>query len=134
MTVALHVEQRLLADHGAEQVGRCDLLREARVRLVELEAQRAVKDFDAGVYRSHLELLIGGSPSPTQHPRIMRAHEEFLPMPQYKGLLDELQVAQEANNVTRMRETIARLVPGYAPEGGVVDPLHEEQEPAGRVA
>lgn len=80
------------------------------------------------------ELLIGDSPSPTQHTRIMRAQEEFLLMPQYQSLLDELQAAQEASNVTRMREAIARLVPGYVPEGGVVDPLHEEQEPAGRGA
>jgi FlaA1/EpsC-like NDP-sugar epimerase len=88
------------------------------------------------------ELLIGDNPSPTQHARIMRAHEEFLPMPQYLALLDELQAGQLANNVTRMREAITRLVPGYVPEGGVVDPLHDPQhdpkdlphEPLGRVA
>ena len=71
------------------------------------------------------ELLIGDSPSPTHHPRIMRAHEEFLPQVQYQALLEELMALVERNDVVQMRNVMGRLVPGYSPEGGVVDHLHE---------
>lgn len=71
------------------------------------------------------ELLIGDSPSPTHHPRIMRAHEEFLPQVQYQALLEELMALVERNDVVQMRKVMGRLVPGYSPEGGVVDHLHE---------
>jgi len=71
------------------------------------------------------ELLIGDSPSPTHHPRIMRAHEEFLPQVQYQAQLEELMALVERNDVVQMRKVMGRLVPGYSPEGGVVDHLHE---------
>ena len=71
------------------------------------------------------ELLIGDSPSPTHHSRIMRAHEEFLPQVQYQALLEELMALVERNDVVQMRNVMGRLVPGYSPEGGVVDHLHE---------
>jgi len=71
------------------------------------------------------ELLIGDSPSPTHHPLIMRAHEEFLPQVQYQALLEELMALVERNDVVQMRKVMGRLVPGYSPEGGVVDHLHE---------
>ena len=67
------------------------------------------------------ELLIGDNPQPTRHPRIMKANEEFLPWPQYKTLLDQLQAAQKAHDVLQMRQVICRLVPGYKPEGNIVD-------------
>jgi len=71
------------------------------------------------------ELLIGDSPSPTHHPLIMRAHEEFLPQVQYLALLEELMALVERNDVAQMRQLMGRLVPGYSPEGGVVDHLHD---------
>ena len=73
------------------------------------------------------ELLIGDNPQPTQHQRIMKAHEDFLPLPEYMQLLEQLKAAQKVNDVPRMREVIAQLVPGYQPEGGVVDWLYEAQ-------
>jgi FlaA1/EpsC-like NDP-sugar epimerase len=73
------------------------------------------------------ELLIGDNPQPTQHQRIMKAHEDFLPLPEYMQLLEQLKAAQKVNDVPRMRDVIAQLVPGYQPEGGVVDWLYEAQ-------
>ena len=70
------------------------------------------------------ELLIGDNPRPTQHPRILKAQEEFLPQAQYQELLQDLKATVLGNDVGGMRQVIGRLVPGYVPEGGVVDHLH----------
>jgi FlaA1/EpsC-like NDP-sugar epimerase len=67
------------------------------------------------------ELLIGDNPEPTQHARIMKAHEEFLSWPVLQQHLAELMTAVDANNVPQMRELIQKLVPGYQPDGDVVD-------------
>ena len=73
------------------------------------------------------ELLIGDNPKPTQHPRIMKAHEDFLPMPEYMALLEQLKAAQKQNDVPHMRQIIKQLVPGYQPEGEVVDWIYTSQ-------
>jgi FlaA1/EpsC-like NDP-sugar epimerase len=67
------------------------------------------------------ELLIGDNPMPTQHPRIMKAHEDFLPWSALYEQLQELMLAVDANDVSKIRQLIKRLVPGYQPEGEVVD-------------
>ncbi len=76
------------------------------------------------------ELLIGDNPKPTQHPRIMKAHEDFLPMPEYMALLEQLKAAQKQNDVPQMRQIIKQLVPGYQPEGEVVDWIYTTQHQA----
>jgi FlaA1/EpsC-like NDP-sugar epimerase len=67
------------------------------------------------------ELLIGDNPAQTQHPRIMKAHEEFLPWVQLQPQLQKLMQAVEANDVPVIRSLIQTLVPGYQPESDVVD-------------
>ncbi len=73
------------------------------------------------------ELLIGDNPRPTQHARIMKAHEEFLPWSELKQRLVELMATVDANDVTQMRALIQQLVPGYQPDGDVVDWVHLEE-------
>lgn len=67
------------------------------------------------------ELLIGDNPLPTSHPRIMKAHEEFLPWDGLQGKLGALVLALEANDVPRIRTLLKDLVSGYQPDGEVVD-------------
>ena len=67
------------------------------------------------------ELLIGDNPQLTQHARIMKAHEEFLHWPVLQQHLVELMAAVDANNVLQMRAIIQQLIPGFQPDGGVVD-------------
>jgi FlaA1/EpsC-like NDP-sugar epimerase len=67
------------------------------------------------------ELLIGGNPLHTQHPRIMKANEEFLPWAHLQPQLQKLMQAVEVNDVAVIRSLIQKLVPGYQPEGDVVD-------------
>lgn len=67
------------------------------------------------------ELLIGDNPLRTPHSRIMKAHEEFLPLDVLRAKLDGLSEAVDMNNVPQIRTLLKDLVPGYQPEGDVVD-------------
>jgi FlaA1/EpsC-like NDP-sugar epimerase len=73
------------------------------------------------------ELLIGDNPMTTPHPRIMRAHEEFLPWIELREQLDHLMETVDANDVPTMLTQIKRLVPGYQPDVEVVDWVWLEQ-------
>ena len=70
------------------------------------------------------ELLIGDNPLPTGHARIMKAHEDFLPMDELQVRLSNLALALDANDVLLMRSQLKELVPGYQPDGEVVDWVH----------
>lgn len=67
------------------------------------------------------ELLIGDNPLPTSHPRIMKAHEELLLWDELQAKLTPLNQALDTNNVPLIRALLQDLVPGYRPEGEVVD-------------
>jgi FlaA1/EpsC-like NDP-sugar epimerase len=67
------------------------------------------------------ELLIGDNPMPTDHARIMKAHEDFLRWPVLHEALLKLMRAVDANDVPSIRACMKTLVPGYQPEGDVVD-------------
>ena len=62
------------------------------------------------------ELLIGDNPLPTDHPRILRAREEFRPWEELQGLLQALQQAAHAGDPVAMTTLLRQLVPGYHPE------------------
>ena len=61
------------------------------------------------------ELLIGGDPSRTEHPRIWKAHEKALEWPELQLQLDVLQRASVAGDVGGMRGVFQRCVQGYSP-------------------
>jgi FlaA1/EpsC-like NDP-sugar epimerase len=67
------------------------------------------------------ELLIGNNPLPTSHSRIMKAHEDFLPWGELLAKLSGLTQALDVNDVPLIRTMLKDLVPGYQPEGEVVD-------------
>ena len=70
------------------------------------------------------ELLIGDSPRPTQHPRIMKAHEQYLSWQQLQSKLNALSIAMSVNDVPVIRAQLQELVSGYQPSGEVVDWVH----------
>lgn len=76
------------------------------------------------------ELLIGDNPQPTQHARIMKAHEQFLSWSQLQEKLDTLSLATGVNDVPVIRAMLKELVSGYQPTGEVVDWVHLAQERA----
>jgi FlaA1/EpsC-like NDP-sugar epimerase len=61
------------------------------------------------------ELLLGANISPTEHPRIMRSREPYLPRPALDALLAELQASMTAGSVAAIRATLARTVEDYRP-------------------
>jgi FlaA1/EpsC-like NDP-sugar epimerase len=67
------------------------------------------------------ELLIGDNPLPTHHKRIMKAHEEFLSWASLQKEVTALKKALDANDVPLIRSLLKALVPGYQPDGDVVD-------------
>jgi FlaA1/EpsC-like NDP-sugar epimerase len=79
------------------------------------------------------ELLIGDNPTPTQHARIMKAHEEFLPWSNLQEKLDALSIAMSVNDVPVIRGLLQQLVKGYEPSGEVVDWIYLENERVARV-
>ncbi|UCV06647.1 polysaccharide biosynthesis protein [Dechloromonas denitrificans] len=73
------------------------------------------------------ELLIGDNPKPTSHPRIMKAHEDFLLWGELVQRLTALQAALEVNDVSVVRLMLQEMVSGYQPAGEIVDWVHLEQ-------
>jgi FlaA1/EpsC-like NDP-sugar epimerase len=67
------------------------------------------------------ELLIGNNPKPTQHTRIMKADEEFLPWDVLQLKLNALQACMKVNDAPALRGMLQELVPSYQPTGDVVD-------------
>ena len=58
------------------------------------------------------ELLIGESPGPTDHPRIMTAQEQFVPWPDLCEALENLYSASAKGDINTVTELLAQLVPG----------------------
>ena len=104
--------------------------------LTVLDSNNSVGDIEIQVTglrpgeKLYEELLIGDNPLPTSHPRIMKAHEEFLPWDELESKLNILYGALESNNVPLIRALLKELVPGYQPEGDVVDWVWMENEKA----
>lgn len=70
------------------------------------------------------ELLIGDNVSPTEHPMIMRANEEYLAWDAFRKVLEELLAAVERDDYDRVRQILRETVSGYTPEGEIVDWIH----------
>lgn len=69
------------------------------------------------------ELLIGDNPLPTDHPRILKAHEDFLPWNELKSWLDKLDQSLETNDIETASGILRELVSGYEPERELHDLL-----------
>jgi FlaA1/EpsC-like NDP-sugar epimerase len=67
------------------------------------------------------ELLIGESPEPTAHPRIMTAHEVFVPWDRLSEKLAQLRVALDAEDIDVIRTLLHEVVNGYQPAAEIVD-------------
>ena len=74
------------------------------------------------------ELLIGDNPKPTQHPRILKAQEKFVPWEQLEGQLHSLNLAVSVSDVPLIKGFLQKLVTGYQPSDEVVDWVYLEQE------
>jgi FlaA1/EpsC-like NDP-sugar epimerase len=62
------------------------------------------------------ELLIGDNPEITAHPKILRAHEDFLPWNTLQQELEKLNLALNSSDTDLIKGILKRLVPGYQPD------------------
>jgi FlaA1/EpsC-like NDP-sugar epimerase len=103
---------------------RIDDLARSMIRLTGLEVRdEAHPDGDIAIEYTGLrdgeklyeELLLGANISPTEHPRIMRSREPFLPRSEFDGLLAALRAAMEDSSPAAIRAVLARAVEDYQP-------------------
>jgi FlaA1/EpsC-like NDP-sugar epimerase len=73
------------------------------------------------------ELLIGDDPQPTDHPRIMKAHEDRVPWSQLAPALEELASIASQDDLAAIQAFMRRYVHGYQPDQpGSVKPAYIE--------
>jgi FlaA1/EpsC-like NDP-sugar epimerase len=73
------------------------------------------------------ELLIVNKPQTTQHPRILKANEKFLPWSELQPKISTLRIAAMNGDVMMIRSMLQQLVPEYRPDEKVVDWVYREQ-------
>ncbi len=73
------------------------------------------------------ELLIGDNPQATSHPRIMKAHEQFMAWEAFQPALARLNHALLGHDVDQLRALLVELVAGYSPSQDISDWVHVEQ-------
>jgi len=64
------------------------------------------------------ELLIGDNPTATAHPRIMKAHEDFMAWPELMRQLEQLQQVASIEDVGAIRQVLRACVHGFHEEVG----------------
>lgn len=67
------------------------------------------------------ELLIGDNPMPTQHPRIMKAQETYLPWDQLQAELNTLEQSLNSADAPAIYQQLQKLVTGFVPDSSIVD-------------
>ena len=99
-------------------------------RMVELSGLSVVSEFEAdgdieisiiGLRpgeKLHEELLIADNPMVTDHPKIMKAQENFLPWLQLQERLNHLELACDASDLRTIEVLLKELVSGYTPGVG----------------
>lgn len=67
------------------------------------------------------ELLIGDNPMPTQHSRIMKAQETYLPWDQLQAELNKLEQSLNSADTPAIYQKLQKLVTGFVPDSSIVD-------------
>ena len=75
------------------------------------------------------ELLIGEEVSGTEHPKIMRAEEDFIEWTRLEALLERLQRACVQMDQPEIREVLSEAIGGFVSKVKEVDPLLEAEPP-----
>ncbi|MES2604640.1 MAG: nucleoside-diphosphate sugar epimerase/dehydratase [Pseudomonadota bacterium] len=73
------------------------------------------------------ELLIGEQVTGTDHPKIMRAEEDFLSWEELESLLSRLEVACQELDQTRIRDILGEAIGGFVSKETPSDPLLDMQ-------
>ncbi|MEJ2452264.1 MAG: nucleoside-diphosphate sugar epimerase/dehydratase, partial [Gammaproteobacteria bacterium] len=73
------------------------------------------------------ELLIGGNPIGTRHPRIYRARESHIPWPELQDYLELLDKGLEVGDVEMVLTLLLNVVVDYHPQGTIEDAVWKEK-------
>jgi FlaA1/EpsC-like NDP-sugar epimerase len=73
------------------------------------------------------ELLIGDNPMPTQHSRIMKAQETYLPWNQLQAELNTLEQSLSSADAPAIYKQLQKLVTGFVPDSSIVDWVAKKQ-------
>jgi FlaA1/EpsC-like NDP-sugar epimerase len=71
------------------------------------------------------ELLIGDNPMPTQHSRIMKAQESYLPWDQLQVELNTLEQSLNSADAPAIYQQLQKLVTGFVPDSSIVDWINQ---------
>ena len=78
------------------------------------------------------ELLLGDNPQKTQHPKIQKAQDPFIPFNQLEVDLNNLRTLLDHNKVFEVRELLAKIVETYESNSAIVDHVYLEQSKLGK--
>ena len=74
------------------------------------------------------EILIGNNPEQTDHPRIMRAQEEYLNWTALESILNELEALMRNNDICSVRLLLENLNLGYSPSESIADLVYKKNQ------
>ena len=73
------------------------------------------------------ELLLGDNPQKTQHPKIQKAQDPFIPFNQLEVDLNNLRTLLDHNKVLEVKELLIKIVKTYQSNTAIVDHVYLEQ-------
>jgi FlaA1/EpsC-like NDP-sugar epimerase len=73
------------------------------------------------------ELLLGDNPQKTQHPKIQKAQDPFIPFNQLEVDLNNLRSLLDNNKVLEVKELLTKIVKTYQSNTAIVDHVYLEQ-------
>ena len=73
------------------------------------------------------ELLLGDNPKKTNHEKIQKAEDPFIPFDQLELDLDNLSTLLNNNKVAQVKKAIEILLPSYQSNSKIVDHIYKEQ-------
>ena len=72
-------------------------------------------------------MLIGDNPEKTNHPKIQKTNDPFIPFDQLEYELKELKIFLEKNDVIAVKKLLNKLVKLYKSNSSLVDHIYVEQ-------
>ena len=73
------------------------------------------------------ELLLGDNPQPTEHIKIQKAQDPFIPFKELEKHLSILQSHLNNNKISEVRQILKNIVVAYNTESKITDYIHLEQ-------
>ena len=67
------------------------------------------------------ELLIGDNVSKTEHKRILKAQEDFLPYDNLQGFLTQIKEAEKFGDTAALKKIFKAAITGFTPDDEIVD-------------